>query len=189
MASAVAAALALAQNVQAQGITGTFSIIGEVTLNASTAGSASTATSWIAPYIFASSGTFSNTAQAGLAVTFNGSSWSFSSGAQPDFLTVGGFLFNLISSSVSSQGGTQSAGWVNVTGTGTIGGNGYTTTQATWSFNCQDPMIGHNPDQWAFSATVTAVPAPEPSAVALMSAALGLVLVCRRLGSWRRGNL
>ena len=85
--------------------------------------------------------------------------------------SVGGFTFDLLSSTVV----TQTAAFLNITGTGTISGNGFDPTAGTWSFSSQTsggPIF-------SFSASTSAVP-DGGSAVALLGIAFIGVEVLRR---------
>jgi hypothetical protein len=59
-----------------------------------------------------------------------------------------------VSSQVIAQGGNPGMnGFVVVSGTGVVSGNGYTPTAFSWSFSCQDPPSSTNPDSWTFSGS------------------------------------
>jgi hypothetical protein len=83
-------------------------------------------------------------------------------------LSVGGFTFDLQSSSVHSQDNISLV----VTGTGTIFGTGFTPTPGAWSFSVTNPA-GRPHATFAFQAGVEAVPTPDSGmTVALLGAGL-----------------
>lgn len=175
------------QQAQAAPINGNITFAGSVELDTS---SAATATGVIlngwhggsttpiagAPQVQSVDGDFATFVTVGDGTAF-ASPWSFNSGAVPNFWSVGGFTFDLISSAITSQGGTPgSTGFVFVTGTGTASGNGFDPTPGVWRFSTQDPPAG-SPPEFSFSAS-TAV--PEGSTVALFG--MGMIgLIGRHL--------
>jgi hypothetical protein len=72
---------------------------------------------------------------------------------------------------------SQTATFLNITGTGTISGNNFAPTPGTWSFTSSDSN-GSNQASFGFQAQSSAV--PEASTVVLFSAA-ALGLVARKL--------
>ena len=76
--------------------------------------------------------------------------WTFGSG-QPALWSVGGFTFDLTTSTITHQGN----GFLTVSGTGTISGNGFTATPGTWRFSTQNPSAN---GVFSFSASTTATP-------------------------------
>jgi hypothetical protein len=177
------------QQAQAQGpITGNITWGGSVELNDT---SAATATGVIlngwhggsttpivgAPQVQSRDGDFIPFVAVGDGTAF-ASPWSFNSGAVSGFWSVGGFTFDL-ASSTAVQGGTPGVdGFALVTGAGTVSGNGFLTTPGTFRFSTQDPGAG-TPTEFSFSAS-TAV--PEGSTIAL----LGIGGVCLVAGKLRR---
>jgi hypothetical protein len=92
----------------------------------------------------------------------------------PALWSVGGFTFDLIASTIVFQGN----GFLSVSGTGTISGNGFDPTFGTWSFSTQNPSAK---GIFSFSAAGQAVP-DGGSAVALLGIALtGMEVLRRRL--------
>jgi hypothetical protein len=164
---------------QAVPITGAITFGGTVTLDTTSAGTATAVLMWHekdntgTPFVTSADGSFSGLT--GSAATFV-APWSFNSGAIMGFWSVGGFTFDLISSHILFQGG----GGVLVTGSGTISGNGFTPTLGTWSFTTQDPSAGV-PPVFSFSASTGAPGVPDSgSTVALLGVALVGVEVIRR---------
>lgn len=89
--------------------------------------------------------------------------------ATPSLWSVGGFTFNLTSSTIVSQDAT----FLNVTGVGTITHNDFDPTPGTWSFTSTQSDGSSNPN-FSFQAEAAAV--PEGSSIALFGiGVLGLV--------------
>ena len=88
---------------------------------------------------------------------------------------MGGFTFDLSSSTIISQSST----FLDIRGVGTISGNGFDPTPGTWSFSASRGD-GGNASNFGFQAQSAAI--PEASTVALL--AVGSVLIGRRW--WRR---
>jgi hypothetical protein len=98
--------------------------------------------------------------------------WIFNpSTPTPGLWSVGGFTFDLLSSTVV----THIAAFLNITGTGIISGNGFDPTAGTWSFSSQTP----GGPIFSFSASSSTVP-DGGSAVALLGIAFIGVEVLRR---------
>jgi len=92
--------------------------------------------------------------------------------------TVGGFTFNLTSSTVV----LQNSSFLIIEGSGTLTGNGYAATAGTWAFTSQQ-ADGSIRDSFSFSANTGAVPGQVPdggTTVALLGAALVGVAALRR---------
>jgi hypothetical protein len=100
--------------------------------------------------------------------------WIFNpSTPTPGLWSVGGFTFDLLSSTVV----THTATFLNITGIGTISGNGFDPTAGIWNFTSQTP----GGPIFSFSASSSAVP-DGGSAVALLGLALvGVELLRRKL--------
>jgi PEP-CTERM motif len=181
--SAVAVALSslFASQISAAPITGTIDFGGTVTFDTTSLATATRVNTWNSSFVLQDSGSFSSIA-AGANVTM-AAPWIFNSGTpsipQPGPATahlwqVGGFNFDLSSSIVVSQ----SANFLNVTGTGTISGNGFDATVGNWSFTSSDSN-GAPETTFGFQTQTTAV--PEPSTFALL--ALG---ICPLISSRKR---
>ena len=135
-------------------ITGSISIKGGVELNSTSVNTATKVTSWLnganqPPTVVSRSGSFANVS-VGAPVTM-AAPWNFNSGSLPALWSAGGFTFNLTASSIVMQGN----GFLNVSGTGTITGNGYNDTPGTWKFSTQNPPAN---GVFSFSASTTANP-------------------------------
>jgi hypothetical protein len=76
----------------------------------------------------------------------------------PELWSVGGFTFDLDSATIVSQ----TPDFLNITGTGTISGNGFEDTPATWAFTVPD--AGGNDEIFTFSAQSAAPATPTPTA-------------------------
>jgi hypothetical protein len=171
------------QQAQATQMTGNITLFGTATLN----GNANTATMVTAyhglggmgsPFVASADGSF--TGLDGLAVTFTTPS-SFNSGAVASFWSVGGFVFNLISSSITVQAG----GSLIVDGIGTITGNGFDVTAGSWHFTTQNPSAR---GVFSFSAATGTSDVPDGgSAVALLGIAFVGLEGLRRMLRARKG--
>ncbi len=103
--------------------------------------------------------------------------YTFNSPTSP-LWTVGGFTFNLTSSTVV----LQNSNFLTIKGTGILTGNGYAATPGTWAFTSQQ-ADGTSQDSFSFSANTAAVPGQVPdggTTVALLGAALVGVAALRR---------
>jgi len=187
-AGVAALALALSQTLQATTISGNIGFTGGAVLNGSSAANATGVTSWISPVVNLVSGSFATiptTPSPTVPVTF-AAPWSFNSGASPFWtVTYGGetFIFNLLASSITAQGGTPGvSGFVIVNGTGTVSGSGnitYAPTAMSWSFTSQDPAVTHGPETFTFSASASAIPDGASTAM-LLGLALSSVALLKR---------
>lgn len=168
------------QQAQAVFVNGNITFAGNVTLNTSSAGTATQVSAWSNTTVQSADGSF--TGNTGAAVAFT-SPWSFNTGAAiPNFWSVGGFSFELTQSAIDAQGfdaGTGD-GFVMVSGTGWISGNGFDLTYGTWNFSTQDAGGGGAP-QFSFSAASGAVGVPEGgSTLGFLTLALAGIGVLRR---------
>jgi hypothetical protein len=164
------------QQAQATPITGDITFFGTVTLN----GNANTATMVTAfhglggtgsPFVASADGGF--TGLDGFAATFT-APWSFNSGPVANFWSVGGFVFDLIASSITFQAG----GSLIVDGTGTITGNGFDATAGSWHFTTQNPSAR---GVFSFSAATSTVPDGGMTVMLFGAGLTGLGLVRRYL--------
>ena len=187
LAGVAAVALALTQAVQATPIVGNIGFTGGVTFDTTSAANATEVTAWITPSVdLPPTGTFAGIA-AGSPATFANVAWAFTTSTPiPAFWSVGGFSFELLSSTLTTHGGTPGVnGYVVVNGTGTVSSTNSTldSTSISWSFTSQDPTIGSNPNTWTFSASANSVTVPDGGAtVMLLGIALsGVALLKRKL--------
>lgn len=158
----------LGQQASAAPITGTIDFGGVVTFDTTSLATATRVNLWNSSFVLQDSGDFSSVAP-GTAATM-AAPWIFSpSTATPNLWSVGGFKFDLSSSVIVSQ----SATFLNVTGTGTLSGNGFTPTPGTWSFTSSSSN-GSNQATFGFQSQSAAV--PEASTMALLGiGAVGLI--------------
>lgn len=177
-AGVAAVILALAQSLQAVPVTGNIGFTGRVTFDTSSAGTATEVVSWVNPTVNGTSGSFTTVAD-GTSVNFS-SPWFFlTTSAINSFWSVGGFTFQLLSSSITAHGGTNPNGFVVVNGTGIVSGNNYTPTTLSWSFTSQDPAVTTGPSTYTFSASSNSVP-DGGTTVALLGVALSGVGLLRK---------
>ena len=103
--------------------------------------------------------------------------WIFNpSMATPGLWSVDGFTFDLTSSTVV----TQNATFLNITGVGTVSGNGFDPTPARWAFTVQNAGGGTG-DFFSFSANTSSNGVPDGgSAVALLGISLVAIEFVRR---------
>jgi hypothetical protein len=96
--------------------------------------------------------------------------WTFTMNT-PGLWSVGGFTFDLTSATVVMQ----TAEFLNISGVGTLSGNGFEDTTARWAFTVQNAGGGTG-DFFSFSGNVSTQGVPDGgSAVALLG--IGLVVV------------
>jgi len=166
------------QQVQAAPITGEIAMGGQIQFNSSL-GTATTVTHWIS--VGANNDGFSTVlGVTGDLATFispldeaaMAQPWNFSSGGpQPALWSVGGFTFDLASSTIV----TQLFNFLNVTGVGTISGNGFDSTPSTFTLTVT--QLG---TRLVFgSITSTTVP-DGGTTVMLLGAALGALGMAQR---------
>jgi len=102
--------------------------------------------------------------------------WIFNpSTATPGLWSVDGFTFDLTSATVVMQNGT----FLNITGVGTVSGNGFDATPARWAFTVQNAGGGTG-DFFSFSANTASVVPDGGSAVALLGISLVAIEFVRR---------
>ena len=102
--------------------------------------------------------------------------WSFNSGAINPFWQVGGFTFQLTSSSVNSQTNT----FLDVSGSGFITGNNFESTPGTWTFN-----ITNQSSAFSFQSATASVPDGGASLALLGMGLIALEGLRRRMKSTR----
>src|SRR5688572_20030962 len=167
-------ALASAASMTAAQITGALTIAGGATLN----GPINTATqvsTWVDPEVESRSGDFMSVA-IGTDVTMT-QPWIFApSTATATLWTVGGFTFNLSSSTVA----LQNTNFLIVSGVGSITHANFDATPGAWNFTTQSPdAMG----VFSFSASTAANPTGVPdggTTVALLGLSLAGLAVARR---------
>ena len=160
------------QQAQAVPITGAINFAGGVEMNG-TADTATKVISWLdqdgnMPTVQGASGSFAGLDGATAIFAFP---WTFGSGVTA-LWQVGGFTFNLIASSIVNQGD----GFLTVSGTGRITGNGFHPTYSRWFFSIQDDGAG---GVFSWSGGSQATPDGGPT-VALLGLALAGIEAIRR---------
>ncbi len=112
---------------------------------------------------------------AGQSATF-ASNYIFNPGStpQPGLWSIGGFTFNLLTSTIN----TQTNFFLDISGTGILTGNGFTPTSGMWSFQ-SNKADGGTASTFSFAANTSAVP-EGGSALALLGITLVSVEVLRR---------
>jgi hypothetical protein len=169
------------QQAQATAIQGNTNFAGSVQFNTNSLATATQVTSWfdilnnagftsVAP---GGTGDFAGI-PAGTQATM-AQPWIFNpSTPTPGLWSVGGFTFDLLTSTIV----TQNAQFLSISGTGIVSGNGFDPTNMEWSFTSQN--AGGRPRTiFSFSANGVVVP-DGGSAVALLGLALTGIEVLRR---------
>jgi protein with PEP-CTERM/exosortase system signal len=153
-------------------IQGNITFSGGATLDTGNANTAHAVTSFKNTVVQSVSGDFDTFINDLDPATFS-ASWVFDPSTPTSSLwSVGGFTFDLLTSTIVMRG----SGTLAVSGTGRISGNGFDTTDGSWSFTTQNPgSLG----TFSFSAAGLAVP-DGGSAVALLGLALMGIEVLRR---------
>ncbi len=174
-------------SVEAAQINGTVTFAGGANFDIPSVGTATAVTGWTGPGGFGSPFVLFSTLTAGpiapfASVTFP-FAWPFVSGPIAGFWSVGGYTFDLTSSSIYSQGGLP--GTLAVTGSGVLKHAGFDNTPGSWAFTSQDPFSG-TPPNFSFSSSVGAQPVSDVGGTAsLMGMGLlglmGLALARRKL--------
>ena len=151
----------IAPSLTAAPVTGSIDFGGVVTFDTMSLATAKRVSVWNSSFVLQDSGSFSSIAP-GTNVMM-AAPWIFNpSTATPSLWSVGGFTFDLTSASVA----TQNANFLNVTGLGTVSGNGFDPTPGLWSFSSSNSN-GSNSTTFGFQATTD--PVPESSTVVLLA--------------------
>ena len=176
------------QQVQATPIQGNINFAGAVQFDTNSLATASRVVTW-----FDSNGNAGfSSVQAGGTGNFAGiaagtqatmaQAWIFNPSTPTSGLwSVGGFTFDLLSSTIV----TQNANFLTIMGTGIVSGNGFDPASMEWSLSTQSAG-GKLREIFSFSANGVAVP-DGGSAVALMGIALTGIEVLRRKLRARKG--
>ena len=171
----------LCHESQAQGthpIKGSIDFVGVVSFDTLSLATATTVDTWNSCFVTQDSLDFASFVPPGTNVTM-ADPWVFNSGspppgfsspgpATPGLWSVGGFTFDLTTSTVVSQ----TASFLNITGVGTASGHGFDATPGTWSFT-SSKASGSDSNTFGFQANTAAV--PESSTISLL--AMGAVVV------------
>ncbi len=178
LVSGVVACGLLTQQAQAVPLSGSITFAGGCSMDTGTVNTATMVTAWLdqmgnMPTVQSRSGDFIPFVAMGATATFT-APWTFVSGSHPAFWTVGGFTFDLTSSSIIFQG----SGSVNVSIDGMVSGHGFTPTVFHGNFSSQDPPAG-SPPIFSFSMSFGSVP-DGGATVALLGLALAGIEGIRR---------
>ena len=179
LAGAAVLTVALTQTVQAIPVTGNIGFSGTADLNSRSVNMASAvvAGGWRNTVVGSASGSFAFIPTLA-PVVMTSSQWNFVSGALPAFWSVGGFTFDLVSSSIFSQGG----GFLNVLLNGMVTGNNYDPTQFSGSFQVADPAAnGQVTFTERISFNSTAVPDGGATVLLLGMGLIAMTLLKRKM--------
>lgn len=157
--------MVFAQTGRAVPISGNIGFTGSVQLNSTDATTATQVVNWFDTIVGGDSGSFSSIAH-GTAVLM-GSPWSFNSSAMPAFWQVGGYTFDLISSSMTSEGGR----FVDIALMGTVTGNGFDATTFTGTFQVANPSsdgLSQFTERLSFASVGVGTPIADGAATALL---------------------
>jgi hypothetical protein len=154
-------------------IVGTIDFGGSATFDTTSLATATRVSTWNSSFVLQSTGDFSSIA-AGTVVNM-GAPWIFNPSTPKSGLwNVGGFTFDLSTSAIVQQTST----FLNITGSGSISGNGFAATPGTWSFTASDSN-GSNRTSFGFQTDTAAV--PEPTSLTLLGlGAIGAAVFSRR---------
>ena len=152
---AAVALLGAGVTLQAGQITGSIAIKGGAHLDSTSANTATQVTGWLngsgaKPTVVSRSGSFTGFVPVGASVTMT-APWNFNSGPLPALWSVGGFTYDLTTSTIVQRSG----GFLTVSGTGMISKTGYVSTPGSWRFSTQNPSAN---GVFSFSASTTASP-------------------------------
>ncbi|GEM_PF-691855 len=154
-------------------IVGTIDFGGTVTFDTTSLLTATRVNLWNTSFVLQSTGDFSSVAP-GTNVTM-ATPWIFNPSTPTNALwSVGGFTFDLNASVIVQQ----TANFLNITGTGTISGNGFAPTPGRWSFTASD-SDGSNRTSFGFQTDSAAVPEPTSMTLLGLGAITAAVLLRR----------
>jgi len=183
--TAIVVASGLALSAQATPITGFIQFAGSVAFDTKSLATATRVDTWFD--VFGNAGVSNVTAgstgdfgaiPAGTQATM-GTPYIFNpSTATPALWSVGGFTFDLSSSTLVKQTATE----LTIEGMGIVSGNGFTPTEMSWMFTTQNAS-GANQATFSFSANNSAGAVPDSgAAISLLGIGLmGLELARRKL--------
>ena len=161
---------------EAKSITGLLNISGTATFNTNSLATAMSVVSFSGVTAGAgNTGSFSVITQ-GTPVMMASPYIFTPSTATPALWSVGGFTFDLTSSTVT----TQNNHFLTISGTGTIFGPGFSATPGVWAFTTQNAS-GKPGSTFTFSANTTAVPDGGLTVTLLGAGLLGLAVFRKTL--------
>jgi hypothetical protein len=164
------------QQAQAVSMNGYINFAGVTVYNTKSLATATEVKKWNSSLVLeaATTGDFA-TFTSNLEPVKMGKPWMFNpSTPKPGLWSVGGFTFDLSSSTIVSQ----SAFFLNITGTGMVSGNGFDPTPGEWSFTSSDSN-GKIRSSFGFQSDTVAIPDGGATA-ALLGLALAGIEVLRR---------
>jgi hypothetical protein len=170
------------QQAQAAPITGDIQFAGEVQFDTNSLATATRVVTWFDVFhnagfssVTSATGSFAGIAP-GTQATM-GQPWIFNpSTPTPGLWSVGGFTFDLLSSTIL----VQNSNTLSIEGSGIVSGNGFDPTAMDWSFTTQSSG-GRTRTTFSFSGNGVAVGVPDGgSAVALLGIALVGIELLRR---------
>ena len=167
----------LGRSAEAALISGDIAFGGPIQLDTGDINTASAVTGWLNTHVEIGDGDFGSLAPNTPAAF--AAPWTFNpSTPMPNFWSVGTFTFNLLTTTIVSQGG----GFLNISGTGIVSSTNpsFDPTPGTWSFSAQDPRTAGT---FSFSAGDMAV--PEASTTVALFVGAGILLTAR--GIRRKG--
>lgn len=169
--------LAFAQSAAADQIEGSITFDGGAVFDTTDLATATRVDSFSNVRVSSRAGDFASFVAVGAHVAM-ASPWIFSpSTPTPGLWSVGGFTFDLSSSTVVFQ----DASFLGITGTGTISGNGFDPTPGTWTFSSQSPSAG---GVFSFSAgTASRVPESGTTVILLLVGLVAVEAVRRKVAS------
>ena len=151
----------LCPQAQAVPIQGDIDFGGVVTFDTTSLATATRINLWNSSFVLQSTGDFDTFINPGDTSTM-AAPWIFTpSTPTPSLWSVGGFKFDLSSSVVVSQ----NANFLNITGAGTLSGNGFDPTPGLWAFTSSNSS-GSNRATFGFQAN--SAPVPEVGTVSLL---------------------
>lgn len=179
-AAATFAALLLSVAAKADLINGNISFAGNMTTNnGGIVGATSINFPTYGQYVFTVDGDFASYVSVYQSTTFT-PTWNFAAGGSvPGLWSVGGFTFNLQSSSILIQGFVGQNYWLVIEGTGTVTGNGFDPTVGSWSFTSQNKN-NVSTSGFSFSAQSTSVPDGGTTALLVGLGLVGMSFIARR---------
>ena len=180
-ATGVLSCAVFSQQAQATPIAGNINFAGAVQFNTTSLATASRVVTWFDSFANPGHSTVQVGGTGDFAAIAPGTQanmtqpWIFSSSTPtPGLWSVGGFTFDLLSSTIV----TQDASNLSISGTGIVSGNGFDPTNMDWSFTTQSAK-GKTHTAFSFSANGVAAP-DSGSAVALLGFVLIGIEVLRR---------
>ena len=163
----------LCRQAHAEFIDGMIELEGSPKFDAKSLADASKVKTWDNVSVVDRSGDFMDFVSSGESAAVD-MPWRFkASKKHPASLSVGGFTFDLTSSSVNSQNSKL----LSVDGSGSISGNGFDVTPGSWSFT-SNKVNGSTSTNFVFQAAAS--PVPEPSVPALIAGGFASLLAVQR---------